>query len=158
MRGHTRRASRSAWHTGVGERMTGRTALCFRPAAASPCTDPSDRCRRRCARRVPLACGFAGGPGIENGGGTCGSSPIFHPGGCVRRCPTLPHPGGCSTIGAVRLSFRVRDGTGRFPDAVTTVTFLSCSSHARRGVGGSSFNQRVCWLGYRIVDASRSFM
>ena len=29
---------------------------------------------------------------------------------CARWCPTLPHPGGCSTIGAVRLSFRVRDG------------------------------------------------
>jgi len=37
---------------------------------------------------------------------------------CARWCPTLPHPGGCSTIGAVRLSFRVRDGSGRFPVAV----------------------------------------
>ncbi len=42
---------------------------------------------------------------------------------CVwRRCPTLPHPGECSTIGAGRLSFRVRNGTGRFPAAMTTVT------------------------------------
>ena len=41
---------------------------------------------------------------------------------CARWCPTLPHPGGCSTIGAVRLSFRVRDGSGRFPVAVTTET------------------------------------
>src|SRR5690606_27945789 len=40
----------------------------------------------------------------------------------VRRCPTLPHPGGCSTIGAGRLSFRVRNGTGRFPAAMTTET------------------------------------
>ncbi len=40
----------------------------------------------------------------------------------VRRRPTLPHPPGCSTIGAVGLSFRVRDGTGRFPHAVTAVT------------------------------------
>jgi len=40
----------------------------------------------------------------------------------VRRCPTLPHPGGCSTIGAGGLSFRVRDGTGRFPSAMTAVT------------------------------------
>ena len=24
---------------------------------------------------------------------------------CARWCPTLPHPGGCSTIGAVRLSY-----------------------------------------------------
>ena len=41
---------------------------------------------------------------------------------CARWCPTLPHPGGCRTIGAVRLSFRVRDGAGRFPVAVTTET------------------------------------
>ena len=41
-----------------------------------------------------------------------------------RRCPTLPHPPGCSTIGAVGLSFRVRNGTGRFPHAMTAVTLL----------------------------------
>ena len=44
--------------------------------------------------------------------------------GVVRRCPTLPHPSGCSTIGAVGLSFRVRDGTGRFPHAMTAVTLV----------------------------------
>ena len=49
-----------------------------------------------------------------------GTGPI--PVVCARWCPTLPHPGGCSTIGAVRLSFRVRDGSGRFPVAVTTET------------------------------------
>src|SRR5690606_5769813 len=32
----------------------------------------------------------------------------------VRRCPTLPQGPPCSTIGAERLSFRVRNGTGRF--------------------------------------------
>ena len=47
-----------------------------------------------------------------------GAGPVV----CARWCPTLPHPGGCSTIGAVRLSFRVRDGAGRFPVAVTTET------------------------------------
>jgi hypothetical protein len=41
---------------------------------------------------------------------------------CVRRCPTLPHPGGCSTIGAGGLSFRVRNGAGRFPSAMAAVT------------------------------------
>jgi hypothetical protein len=40
---------------------------------------------------------------------------------CVRRCPTFP-PGLGSIIGADRLSFRVRDGTGRFPIAVAAVT------------------------------------
>ena len=50
----------------------------------------------------------------------CGASTCFL---CVvRRCPTLPHPHECSTIGAVGLSFRVRNGTGRFPHAMTTVT------------------------------------
>ena len=57
--------------------------------------------------------------------------------GCVRRCPTLPHPRECSTIGAVGLSFRVRNGTGRFPHAMTAVTLsntppwwgLVCKGH-----------------------------
>ena len=44
----------------------------------------------------------------------------------VRRCPTFP-PGLGSIIGAGRLSFRVRDGSGRFPAAVAAVTlFLLC--------------------------------
>ena len=48
-------------------------------------------------------------------------APLWSPRGlnliqvCARWCPTLPHPGGCSTIGAVRLSFRVRDGCRAFP-------------------------------------------
>ena len=41
----------------------------------------------------------------------------------VRRCPTFP-PGLGSIIGADRLSFRVRDGTGRFPVAVAAVTLF----------------------------------
>ena len=40
----------------------------------------------------------------------------------VRRRPTLPQGPPCSTIGAMRLSFRVRDVTGRFPHAMTTET------------------------------------
>jgi hypothetical protein len=40
---------------------------------------------------------------------------------CVRRCPTFP-PGLGSIIGAGRLSFRVRDGSGRFPVAISAVT------------------------------------
>ena len=64
--------------------------------------------------------------------------------GCVRRCPTLPHPHECSTIGAVGLSFRVRNGTGRFPHAMTAVT-LSISH--RGGVG---------WKGHWIVSVTRN--
>ena len=43
----------------------------------------------------------------------------------VRRRPTLPHSLPCSTIGAEGLSFRVRNGTGRFPFAMTAVTLSS---------------------------------
>src|SRR5262249_22316842 len=42
----------------------------------------------------------------------------------VRRCPTFP-PGLGSLIGLGRLSFRVRNGSGRFPAAVTTVTLIT---------------------------------
>ena len=35
-----------------------------------------------------------------------------------RRFLTLPQPPGCSTISAGRLSFRVRNGSGRFPAAI----------------------------------------
>src|SRR5882724_6934337 len=45
---------------------------------------------------------------------------------CVRRCPTFP-PGLGSIIGAGRLSFRVRDGSGRFPVAITAVTLFILS-------------------------------
>jgi hypothetical protein len=42
---------------------------------------------------------------------------------CVRRCPTFP-PGLGSIIGAGRLSFRVRDGSGRFPAAMNRRNFI----------------------------------
>ena len=45
---------------------------------------------------------------------------------CVRRCPTFP-PGLGSIIGAGRLSFRVRDGSGRFPVAISAVTLFILS-------------------------------
>src|SRR5829696_2939627 len=59
----------------------------------------------------------------------------------VRRRPTLPHGLPCSTIGAEGLSFRVRNGTGRFPLAMTAVTLSSYpAGHPRRprrrGLGG----------------------
>jgi hypothetical protein len=47
-----------------------------------------------------------------------------------------------SIIGAGRLSFRVRDGSGRFPVAVAAVTLFRCV------VGGG-----VQWLSARIVVA-----
>ena len=72
---------------------------------------------------------------------------------CARWCPTLPHPGGCSTIGAVRLSFRVRDGSGRFPVAVTTETTTwavrqcSCDSVIRLPANTHTRTRRWCVVG-----------
>ena len=45
----------------------------------------------------------------------------------MRRCPTLPHWLGCSTIGAGGLSFRVRNGSGRFPTAIAAAKFVKLS-------------------------------
>ena len=55
----------------------------------------------------------------------------------VRRCPTFP-PGLGSIIGADRLSFRVRDGTGRFPVAVAAVTLFKFVL-----VGGVAFHDKI---------------
>ena len=77
---------------------------------------------------------------MQGGPAPCGVGPrpVF---GVVRRCPTLPHPLECSTIGAVGLSFRVRNGTGRFPHAMTTVTLFPTPLW---GVGG--------WLGVLVLN------
>lgn len=62
------------------------------------------------AYRVPAGCGQHRGPATPRAGV---AGPV---GWCVFRwCPTLPLPGGGSTIGAGGLSFRVRYGSGRFP-------------------------------------------
>src|SRR3954462_2427463 len=52
----------------------------------------------------------------------------------VRRRPTLPQGPPCSTIGAVRLSFRVRNVTGRFPHAMATETLMVSSEQAHFSV------------------------
>ena len=67
----------------------------------------------------------------------------------VRRCPTLPHPPGCSTIGAVGLSFRVRNGTGRFPHAMTAVTLSP--EPPRAGVGSVWLQHVVLLFNYGSV-------
>ena len=61
-----------------------------------------------------------------------------------RRFLTLPQPPGCSTISVSRLSFRVRNGTGRFPAAIGHRQTL-------RAYSG-------CWccVRYCVVDASDS--
>jgi hypothetical protein len=72
----------------------------------------------------------------------------------VRRRPTLPQPHGCSTIGAERLNFRVRDGTGCFPFAMAAVTLAECISTrplppavGGGGVGGARPSHYSCvWV------------
>ena len=55
---------------------------------------------------VPCVRGGEEKAGADKKGGRWAAPPLW----CGRRCPTLPHPGGCSTIGAGSLSFRVRKG------------------------------------------------
>ena len=62
----------------------------------------------------------------------------------VRRRPTLPRGPPRSTIGAEGLNFRVRNGTGCFPFAITAETLLRC--HRARGRP---------YLGSRTVDAKQ---
>ena len=73
------------------------------------------------AQAVALAVACGGGWNVE------GRHAVWRcrPSGFVVlwRCPTLPQPIGCSTIGAAGLSFQVRNGAGRFPGAVTTTRF-----------------------------------
>ena len=66
----------------------------------------------------------------------------------VRRRPTLPHSGPCSTIGAERLSFRVRNGAGRFPLAMTAETLWSCREDRFRSwtVSPEPHSGRVAFL------------
>ena len=73
---------------------------------------------------------------------------------CVRefrRCLTLPHPSECSTISAVGLSFRVRDGTGRFPHAITTENLSTPVPQRVCGVGGNLFSGLVCVDQYVVI-------
>src|SRR5919199_447626 len=75
----------------------------------------------------------------RTGVGARGSDP--RSGVVVRRRPTLPLCLRSSTIGAERLSFRVRNGTGRFPLAMAAVTLCTCQPRGTTagGVGVGAF-------------------
>ena len=64
----------------------------------------------------------------EEGRSTSSGATLFT---YVRRRPTLPRGPPRSTIGAEGLNFRVRNGTGCFPFAITAETLLRC--HRPRG-------------------------
>ena len=108
-----------------------------------------------------LSCGCPWGVGRPHtipspavGGGGVGPRPFFFM-LCARRCPTLPHPGGCSTIGAGGLSFRVRNGAGRGSPAMTTETSCRAVHDPHPVVGGGLVLGLVL---DRIVDAQRCFL
>ena len=64
----------------------------------------------------------------------------------VWRCPALPHPLGCSTIGAGSRNDRVRNGTGCATSALTTKQTLEDqpSSKSERCVVSESHSVREC--------------
>ena len=62
----------------------------------------------------------------------------------VRRRPTLPRSPPRSTIGAERLSFRVRDGTGRFPFAMVAETLWRCGRTNDRTSGTAQWTRSIC--------------
>jgi hypothetical protein len=64
----------------------------------------------------------------EEGRSTSSGATLFKH---VRRRPTLPRGPPRSTIGAEELNFRVRNGTGCFPFAITAETLLRCHRPAR---------------------------
>jgi len=74
-----------------------------------------------------------------------GGGPLFWV--FVRRRPTLPHRPRCSTIGAGGLSFRVRNGSGRFPAAMAAVTLWNFRLSA------SDTRHRCWWVwsGFSVV-------
>ena len=65
-------------------------------------------------------------PGIFRAGASC----------LIGQLPTLPHTRACSTIGAVGLNFRVRDGNGWDPYATITQKLVGHHRHNSFGQEG----------------------
>ena len=65
--------------------------------------------------------------------GVCRAGPLSDV--VERRCATLPHPSECSTIAVLGLSFRVRNGTGRLPQAMTAANSVVPALRLRGGAG-----------------------
>ena len=78
------------------------------------------------------------------------------------RCLTLPQPHDCSTISAVKLSYRDRNGTGRTLDAKTTNTNLIQPPH--RGVlcqtlyNKHKHNNHSSFCGKHLLPATHFFV
>src|SRR5690349_23728302 len=74
---------------------------------------------------------------------------------CVRRRPTLPQPLGCSTIGAERLNFRVRYGTGCFPFRYGRRNSFNPHKHAPTRPGVAWGGWWCLLVGNCLVDANQ---
>src|SRR5699024_5124598 len=110
------------------ERSGERRQIRLRSLPGRACPDPGPRSRRERSDAALRSRDAGSEPilGVKKGSGggepPAGAQRSSTPNEDVRRRPTLPHPPECSTIGAIELSFRVRNGTGRFLDAMTAVT------------------------------------
>ena len=71
------------------------------------------------------------------------------------RCLTLPQPHDCSTISAVKLSYRDRNGTGRTLDAKTTNTNPFETNHPPHPIG---YGQRVVSNTVQQTQTQQSFL
>jgi hypothetical protein len=83
----------------------------------------------------------------EEGRSTLSGATLFKH---VRRRPTLPRGPPRSTIGAEELNFRVRNGTGCFPFAITAETLLRCHRPSAREEGLSATVSREPHSGRKI--------
>ena len=79
----------------------------------------------------------------------------------VRRCPALPPGRPGSTLGAGGLSFRVRNGSGRFPAAMAAATVSGCFPAVCPGRAcgpGSGCESRRAGVVLRLVGAVWSWV
>ena len=125
------------------ERRAGARAGCRRPGGPRACGgsrhggSDSGAWTDRCSPDPSLQqCGTA-----KTSMGTTEVVPIEED---VRRRPTLPRSPPRSTIGAERLSFRVRDGTGRFPFAMAAETLWRCGRTDDRTSGTAQWTRSIC--------------
>ena len=129
------------------------------PSASTAPADPS------CARQPWAHSSVLGSGGILPPSGKTHEGPPALMAGdpsssaCVRRRPTLPPRLQGSTIGAEGLSFRVRNGTGRFPFAMAAVTLWRCGRMPDRISGTAQWTQQMCGqvLGLLVPVSSTCF-
>jgi len=118
-----------------------RHAAGFHGARRTPAPDRVDpgRCHPSASHRIRTRDPLPGRAGKARRATPKGGPPRKN----VRRRPTLPRSGPRSTIGAEGLSFRVRNGTGRFPFAMTAETLSSCGRIPDRRSGTAQWTRSI---------------